>query len=61
MPSRVVISDASTVIGLVKIDSLSLLRLLYKEVEITSIVSGELGMDLPDWIKINDSYNSLVF
>ncbi len=61
MPDRVVISDASTIIGLADIDCLELLKKLYQEVEITTIVKDEVSLDLPDWISINDDYNDVVY
>lgn len=61
MPSHIVIADASTVIGLLRIDSLFLLGNLYQSIEITSIVNNEISSELPDWISINDSYNESVF
>ena len=61
MPDRVVISDASTIIGLLNLDSLDLLSKLYTEVEITSVVQKEVGSALPDWVKVNDGYNQTVY
>ena len=61
MPNRIVISDASTIIGLSNIDCLNLLSNLYSEVEITSVVENEVGIKLPKWIKINDNYNQIVY
>lgn len=43
------------------IGSLDLLEGLYHSIEITSIVRDEVGLLLPDWIKINDNYNDTVF
>lgn len=57
MPERVVISDASTVIGLLNIGNLALLQALYSRVEITSVVSQEIGESLPTWFVINDDYS----
>lgn len=61
MLNRIVISDASTIIGLSNIDCLNLLKNLYSEVEITSVVQNEVGLKLPDWIVINDDYNQIVY
>lgn len=58
MPDRIVISDASTLIGLANIDCLKLLQKLYLEVEITSIVKDEVGLNLPGFITINDTYST---
>jgi predicted nucleic acid-binding protein len=60
MPS-VVISDASTIIGLDNITSLDLLKRLYRKIEITTIVKEEVSIELPDWITINDNYSKNVF
>jgi predicted nucleic acid-binding protein len=57
MPDRVVIADASTIIGLLNIDSLHILRVLYAHIEITSIVREEVNAALPDWIVTNDTYS----
>jgi predicted nucleic acid-binding protein len=57
MPDRVIISDASTIIGLLNIGSLDILQELYTRIEVTSIVRREVGMPLPDWIVTNDDYN----
>lgn len=61
MPDKVVISDASTLIGLEHIDSLSLLKKLYTVVEITSIVRQEVGINLPDWLQTNDNFDEIIF
>ena len=61
MPDRIVISDASTIIGLTNIESLHLLSELYEVIEITSVVLEELGLSLPEWIKVNDDYNQVTY
>jgi len=61
MPESVIISDASTLIGLDRIDSLFMLHRLYGGVDVTSIVQREVGLELPDWIHINDGYQNAVF
>ncbi|MEL6695161.1 MAG: DUF3368 domain-containing protein [Bacteroidota bacterium] len=61
MPKRIVIADASVLIGLNQIDCLDLLKEMYTSVEITSIVKEEIGIIQPAWIKINDNYNSAIF
>lgn len=61
MPDRVVISDASTIIGLFNIGSLDILQELYTRIEVTTIVRREVGMPLPDWIVVNnDTYQSMI-
>ena len=61
MPDRVVISDASTIIGLLNIGSLDILQELYTRIEVTSIVRREVGMPLPDWIVVNnDNHQSMI-
>lgn len=49
---KVVISDTSTLILFHKIDKLTLLQQVYKELITTPEVAEEFGEDLPDWIKI---------
>ena len=61
MPRQVVISDASTIIGLNNIKSLDLLQKLYEKIEITTIVKKEVSIVLPKWIRVNDTYNKNVF
>ncbi|WP_420458730.1 DUF3368 domain-containing protein [Neolewinella sp.] len=60
MPERVVLSDASTLIGLSSIDALHLLKDLYGRVEVTTIVQDEASVMTP-WLIVNDSYDSTVF
>ncbi|MBW6480818.1 MAG: DUF3368 domain-containing protein [Bacteroidales bacterium] len=47
---KVIISDASCLIALSKIEELGLLKTLFEEVIITREVSEEFGEALPDWI-----------
>ena len=61
MPKHIVISDASTIIGLLNIDAVELLRNLYQTIEITSIVSDEVGVPLPDWMEVKDDYNPATY
>ena len=61
MLERVVIADASTLIGLANIDSIDLLQQLYEQIAITSIVRNELSLHLPTWIEVNDNYKEVVF
>ncbi|MBZ9787025.1 DUF3368 domain-containing protein [Psychroflexus sp. CAK57W] len=49
---KVVISDTSTLILFHKIDKLTLLQQVYKELITTPEVAEEFGEDLPDWINI---------
>ncbi|MBB4081106.1 hypothetical protein GGR28_003753 [Lewinella aquimaris] len=61
MPDRIVIADASTLIGLHNLTSLELLHELYGHVEVTTIVKEEAAIDLPDWIRVDDNYNRDVY
>ncbi|MCP9237982.1 DUF3368 domain-containing protein [Lewinella sp. JB7] len=61
MPDRIVIADASTLIGLYNLSSLDLLKELYGNVEVTTIVKEEAAMDLPGWIRVDDNYNRDVY
>ncbi|MBB4081152.1 putative nucleic acid-binding protein, partial [Lewinella aquimaris] len=61
MPDRIVIADASTLIGLHNLNSLELLHELYGHVEVTTIVGEETAIDLPDWIRVDDNYNRDVY
>ncbi|MEM7659847.1 MAG: DUF3368 domain-containing protein [Bacteroidota bacterium] len=61
MPEPVIVSDASVLIGLEQIGSLSLLKELYGRIDITSIVQQEVGSPLPDWVHLNDAYQEAVF
>ena len=49
---KVVISDASTLILLQKIEQLDLLRNLYKEIITTPDIAKEYGEKLPEWVII---------
>ncbi len=50
--SEIIISDASCLILLYKIDELDLLKGLADKVYITQTIKKEFGKGLPDWIKI---------
>jgi predicted nucleic acid-binding protein len=52
MPDTV-ISDASCLILLSKIDSISLLELVYSSVITTPEIASEVGFNLPDWITLH--------
>ncbi len=49
-----VISDASCLIVLSKIDSISLLNLVFDSVTTTPQVADEVGFELPSWIQISN-------
>ena len=61
MPSRIIISDASTIIALSNIDELILLKSLYQELLVTDIVSDEIQIELPYWINVSSSYNQELY
>ena len=54
---KTIISDTSCLILLNKIGELNILKLVYGEVIITSIIAKEYGEPLPLWIKILDPKN----
>ena len=60
MPERVVLSDASTLIGLSSIDALHLLKDLYGRVEVTTIVQEEASVEVTTWLIVNDGCDSTV-
>ena len=49
---EIIIADTSSLIGLVKIDSLDLLREMYGRVVLTKEVADEYGEPLPDWFDV---------
>jgi predicted nucleic acid-binding protein len=51
--SSIVVADASCLIVLTKIDSLDLLRRLYRDIRTTPEVADEYRETLPDWIEID--------
>ena len=51
---KIIISDTSCLIILEKITALDLLRQLYRQVIITPQVQREFGMDLPNWIGVQE-------
>lgn len=57
----IIISDASPIIALYEIDQLDLLRAVYNEVTVTSIVAKEVEVPLPEWISIDDGYDETLF
>jgi len=54
---KVIISDASCLIALSKVDELDLLKALFNEVIITREVKEEFGGVLPDWIVTREVKN----
>lgn len=54
---KIIISDASCLIALTKIDKLDLLKDLYQEIIITNEVYNEFGSSLPKWILITEVKN----
>ena len=54
----IVLSDASSIIALHKIGRLTLLRLVYTNVAITDQVEREVGIELPNWITVVETYSS---
>jgi predicted nucleic acid-binding protein len=52
-----IISDTSCLILLDKIGELEILKKLFGEVIITSVISEEFGASLPEWIKIKNALN----
>lgn len=55
--SKIIISDTSCLILLIKINELDLLNKFSNEVVITSIIKNELNINLPLWIKVEDPKN----
>jgi len=56
-PFDIVVVDSSSIILLSKIDELEILKLVFRHVAITSIISKELNIPLPDWITLRDPIN----
>ena len=52
LDSKIIISDTSCLILLSKIDELTLLSKLSKNIFITPTVQKEFGSNLPSWIQI---------
>ena len=52
---RSIISDTSCLILPEKIDEIKLLKKLFGEVIITSVITAEFGRELPEWIKIENA------
>lgn len=51
---KIIISDTSCLILLIKINELDLLRKFSDKVIITSVIKNELNVDLPEWIDVID-------
>ncbi len=58
MLNHLIISDASPIIALYKIEQLHLLKDLYQSITITDVVRSELHFNIPDWILITNKYSS---
>lgn len=54
---KIIISDTSCLILLEKIGQLQILKNLFGEVIVTSIIADEFGMPLPEWILIRNPIN----
>lgn len=54
---KVIISDTSCLVLLTKIGELQLLKSLFGEIIITSVIATEYGEVLPDWIIVKDAEN----
>lgn len=51
---KIIVSDTSCLILLQKLNKLSLLQVLFKEVTITKTIEKEFGDSLPDFFKIKE-------
>jgi predicted nucleic acid-binding protein len=54
---KTIISDASVLIVLHKINEIEILKKVYNEVVITPLIASEFGEEIPDWIKIKSVEN----
>ena len=52
--SKIIVSDTSCLILLLKIDELDILKEMSNKIYVTSIIKEELKQELPDWIQILD-------
>ena len=57
MPYSIVISDASCIIALDNIGHLQLLQNIFSQIQTTHEVLSEVGIQLPDWVKIEEPSN----
>lgn len=55
MPDKITIPDTSCLIILAKVELLSALYRIYKDVRITEIIKNEYIEELPKWVKIEKS------
>ena len=51
---KIIVSDTSCLILLEKIDELDLLHKVFGEILITQIVADEYGLNLPEWISVQN-------
>ena len=52
--SKIIVSDTSCLILLLKIDEIGILKEMSNQVFVTSVIKDELKQDLPDWIQVLD-------
>ncbi len=52
--SKIIVSDTSCLILLLKIDEIGILKEMSNRVFVTSVIKDELKQDLPDWIQVLD-------
>jgi predicted nucleic acid-binding protein len=52
--SKIIVSDTSCLILLLKIDEIDILKEMSDKIFVTSIIKDELKQDLPSWIQILD-------
>jgi len=52
--SKIIVSDTSCLILLLKIDEIGVLKEMSHKVFVTSVIKDELKQDLPDWIQVLD-------
>lgn len=53
--SKIIVSDTSCLILLLKIDELGILKKMSNRVFVTSVIKDELKQDLPGWIQVLDA------
>ena len=52
--SKIIVSDTSCLILLLKIDEIGILKEMSNRVFVTSVIKDELKQDLPNWIQVLD-------
>lgn len=52
MPERIIIADASSLIALTNIGELEILNKVYGKIVITPEIAEEYGVEVPEWINI---------